>query len=443
MMDALLEVPAPDELPEGWRVGPVLDFFQLQRGHDLPVQDRRDGPVPVIASNGAVGFHDKSPLPGPGVVTGRSGTIGNVSFVEGAYWPLNTTLYVKDFKGTDPKFAYYFLQNFPLKDHQTGTGVPTLNRNDVHAVEVQFPPLDEQQRIAEVLRSVDEAIVAADLALAQTKQVRQSVVDVLLFPNNGHHRSELRRFRLSDLISIAHGFPFKSEYFTFERVDPILLTPGNFSVEKTLYFGERTKHYRGPVPDGYVLEEGSLVVVMTDLTQDMAILGNAIEIPGGSVILHNQRIGRVSLLKPDLIDLAYVRLLLNSEPVQSRIKATASGSTVRHTAPSRILECEIELPPLDEQARIVEIAKSLDDLVVAEERRRSNVEAIGALAHLRDLRGTIAADLLSGRVRVPQSNVVPIRSNVQPAFKRAVFAAEIVHQLDGTSAEPSRRQSKV
>ena len=162
-----------------------------------------------------------------------------------------------------------------------------------------------------------------------------------------------------------------------------------------------------------------------------------------SVILHNQRIGRVSLLKPDLIDLAYVRLLLNSEPVQSRIKATASGSTVRHTAPSRILECEIELPPLDEQARIVEIAKSLDDLVVAEERRRSNVEAIGALAHLRDLRGTIAADLLSGRVRVPQSNVVPIRSNVQPAFKRAVFAAEIVHQLHNDNKFGSVKHEKI
>ncbi len=148
------------EVPEGWTAGPLLDYFQLQRGHDLPVQDRKPGAVPIIASNGVVGCHDKSSLGGPGVITGRSGSIGNVNFVEGAYWPLNTTLYVRDFKGSDPKFVYYFLQHFPLKDHATGTGVPTLNRNDVHAVGVVFPPFDEQRRIAEVLQSVDEAIAA-------------------------------------------------------------------------------------------------------------------------------------------------------------------------------------------------------------------------------------------------------------------------------------------
>lgn len=152
------------EVPVGWSLGPVLEFFQLQRGHDLPVQERRPGTVPVIASNGQVGWHSMSPLLGPGVITGRSGTIGNVSYIQGAYWPLNTTLYVCDFKRSDPKFVYYFLQNFPLADHQSGTGVPTLNRNDVHAVNVLFPPLDEQRRIAVVLRSVDEAI-AANVAL--------------------------------------------------------------------------------------------------------------------------------------------------------------------------------------------------------------------------------------------------------------------------------------
>lgn len=168
------------QVPEGWSLGSLLDFFQLQRGHDLPVQDRNGGDVPVIASNGVVGFHNQSPMDGPGVVTGRSGTIGNVSFVEGAYWPLNTTLYVKDFKGSDPKFVFHFLQHFPLKDYQSGTGVPTLNRNDVHVVPVQFPPLDEQRRIAEVLRSVDEAIAAADEAQQATMNVFSNVRAELL-----------------------------------------------------------------------------------------------------------------------------------------------------------------------------------------------------------------------------------------------------------------------
>lgn len=302
----------------------------------------------------------------------------------------------------DPDFLFQVLQSEPLVAHAVataaGTKMPRTHARSILSFEIAAPDLDGQRRIAEVLRSVDEAITRSALALTQARVVRQSAINELLATGGGPDR---RCYLLSEVLSIAHGFPFKSEYFTSNRDDPILLTPGNFSVEKTLYFGERTKHYSGPVPDGYVLEDGSLVVVMTDLTQDMAILGNAVEIKGIGSVLHNQRIGRVSLLHPDLVTKGYARLLLNSDLVQSRVKSTASGSTVRHTAPSRILECEVQLPPLEEQARIVAIAKSLDDIVIAEERRRSDDEVTGPLSHLRVLKDMIARDLLSGRVRVP------------------------------------------
>ncbi len=302
----------------------------------------------------------------------------------------------------DPDYLYHWLRSnkAAFVAVATGTTVKGIRKDLLLSFPLSLPPLYEQRRIAEVLRSVDEAIATADLVLAQAKLVRQSAIDELLSPGDGMAGPDRLSCSLSEVLSIAHGFPFKSEYFTSNRDDPILLTPGNFSVEKTLYFGERTKHYSGPVPDGYVLEGGSLVVVMTDLTQDMAILGNAVEISGNGVVLHNQRIGRVSLLRPDLITKGYARLLLNSRLVQSRIKSTASGSTVRHTAPSRILECEVRLPPLEEQARIVAIAKSLDDIVSAEERRRSDDEVTGPLSHLRGLMKVIAADLLSGNVRM-------------------------------------------
>lgn len=305
--------------------------------------------------------------------------------------------------GADQQFLFQHVLHGNFIDYltpiMTGSNYPAVSASDVEEYPLRLPPLDEQRRIAEVLRSVDEAIAAADLALAQAKLVQRMTVNELLSPEDT--MAGRLCYHLSEVISVAHGFAFKSEFFTTNRDDPVLLTPGNFSVEKTLYFGERTKHYSGPIPDGYVLENGSLVVVMTDLTQDMAILGNAVEINANSVVLHNQRIGRVSLLRPDLISKGYARLLLNSDLVQARVKATASGSTVRHTAPSRILECEVRLPDLDEQARIVAIAKSLDDVVSAEERRRSDVEASGPLSHLRDFKMKIANDLLSGHVRVP------------------------------------------
>ncbi|TGV96169.1 restriction endonuclease subunit S, partial [Mesorhizobium sp. M2E.F.Ca.ET.154.01.1.1] len=94
--------------------------------------------------------------------------------MEGPYWPLNTTLYVRDFKGSEPEFVYRFLEHFPLTEFQSGTGVPTLNRNDIHPIDVAFPPLDEQRRIAEVLRSADEAIAAKQEMLSAIKRFKRS-----------------------------------------------------------------------------------------------------------------------------------------------------------------------------------------------------------------------------------------------------------------------------
>ena len=86
------------------------DFVTLQRGFDLPNGDRTPGPYPVIASTGANGFHNSCRVQAPGVTTRRSGSLGTVLYVDQPFWPLNTTLWVKDFKGNDPKYVFYLLQ---------------------------------------------------------------------------------------------------------------------------------------------------------------------------------------------------------------------------------------------------------------------------------------------------------------------------------------------
>ncbi|MGD9664191.1 MAG: restriction endonuclease subunit S [Novosphingobium sp.] len=163
-----------------WAARPILDCFQLQRGHDLPVQKREPGDVPVIASNGPVGAHNVAAIPGPCVVTGRSGTIGKVSYFAGPSWPLNTTLYVKDFRGSDPRFVFHFLSAFPLQDYQSGTGVPTLNRNDVHAVDVFWPPKEEQEMVAKALDRLERAVGDAEDALRSLVGVKRSLMSDLL-----------------------------------------------------------------------------------------------------------------------------------------------------------------------------------------------------------------------------------------------------------------------
>jgi type I restriction enzyme, S subunit len=126
-------------LPEGWCFGKALDLFELQRGFDLPIQEREDGVIPIIASTGVTGFHSSYKIQGPGVVTGRSGTIGQVMFIDSDFWPLNTTLWVKKCKSCGPIFVKYFLQNFNLESLCGGSAVPSLDRKAVHVQKIVIP----------------------------------------------------------------------------------------------------------------------------------------------------------------------------------------------------------------------------------------------------------------------------------------------------------------
>lgn len=133
-------------------------ILTLQRGFDLPVQDRGGGLYPVVASNGVVGLHDVYKVDPPGVVIGRSGSIGGGQFIDTPFWPLNTTLYVVDFKGNDPKFCYYLLRSIDFSGFNVGSGVPTLNRNHIHPLPVLCPPYGEQRCIGAVLGALDDKI---------------------------------------------------------------------------------------------------------------------------------------------------------------------------------------------------------------------------------------------------------------------------------------------
>jgi type I restriction enzyme, S subunit len=134
------------------------DFVTLQRGFDLPKTEMRDGPFPVLGSTSIIGKHSEFKVEPPGVVTGRSGSLGVVQYVDDRYWPHNTALWVKDFKGNDPKFVYYCMQGLDFGRFNAGAGVPTLNRNHLDSLEVNVPPLSIQRCIAGILSAYDDLI---------------------------------------------------------------------------------------------------------------------------------------------------------------------------------------------------------------------------------------------------------------------------------------------
>lgn len=131
------------QIPEGWEVKRLDDFVTLQRGFDLPKKKRNEkGCVPIYAASGINGYHDQVKAKGPGIVTGRSGTLGIVNLVLEDHWPLNTSLWVKEFKGCTAFYAYYVLDSIGLERFNSGASVPTLNRNDVHGNPVIAPPTE-------------------------------------------------------------------------------------------------------------------------------------------------------------------------------------------------------------------------------------------------------------------------------------------------------------
>ena len=141
-----------------WREMSLGEVVELKRGYDLPKRDRSPGPVPLVSSSGITDHHGEAKVKGPGVVTGRYGTLGQVFFVRDDFWPLNTTLYVRDFKGNDPRFISYFLRTLDFSAYSDKAAVPGLNRNHLHQEIVRPPPLEEQRTIARVLGALDDRI---------------------------------------------------------------------------------------------------------------------------------------------------------------------------------------------------------------------------------------------------------------------------------------------
>lgn len=140
-----------DGIPEGWEYNELVELFVLQRGFDLSNSKRILGDVPIYASTGIVGYHNEHKVLEKTVITGRSGSLGEVMITNGPSWPLNTTLWVKDFKKFTPEMAYFTLKNLGLESFNAGAAVPTLNRNDVHKVKVLTPTkeiIDEFSKLA-------------------------------------------------------------------------------------------------------------------------------------------------------------------------------------------------------------------------------------------------------------------------------------------------------
>ncbi|MDM1094902.1 restriction endonuclease subunit S [Myroides odoratimimus] len=168
-------------IPNGWKCTRFKDVSVLQRGKDLTDNNVKKGIYPVVKSNGVQIYHNEYFIEPPGIVTGRSGTIGKVFYIDEKFWAHNTTLYIKDFKNNFPKYIYYLIKRMDFRQYYAGTTVPTLNRNDIHKLKVTVPnSFDEQKTIVDVLELYETILNKKIKKIKSLEQLKKSLMQNLL-----------------------------------------------------------------------------------------------------------------------------------------------------------------------------------------------------------------------------------------------------------------------
>lgn len=277
-----------------------------------------------------------------------------------------------------------------------------------------LPELNEQKSVGVVLRLLDETIAKTEAVIEKLKQVRAGLLYDLLtcgLDEHGHLRDpvahpeqfkdsplgripkEWRISRIADEAEIQHGYAFDGKYFTDRPLGPRLLVPGNFHREGGLYFTDNnTKYYSGDFPSESILVNGDLLIVMTDLSPRTLILGRTVLFNQPFPVLHNQRIGKFCLKRPDEWNTKYFSTLMNDDRLRRKVIREATGTTVRHTSPDRIRSGFVLKPCREEQDQIT---------LIIENHNLTISVATDELDKLRALKSGLSDDLLKGHVRMP------------------------------------------
>ena len=181
---------------------------------------------------------------------------------------------------------------------------------------------------------------------------------------------------LSEFISIKHGFAFKGEYFKDRETRDYLMTPGNFAIGGG-FKGDKFKYYDGPVPEDYILQKGDLIITMTDLSKETDTLGYSALVPSisGRRLLHNQRVGLVEFKNAEL-DKMFLYFLLRSREYRHHVVSGATGTTVKHTSPTKIVSFQFRKPPLHMQKSIGERLIAIEEKIQLNRQTNQTLEAM-------------------------------------------------------------------
>lgn len=406
-----------------WKDCTLGDVIELKRGYDLPQKERLPGDVPLVSSSGVTDSHAKAMVKGPGVVTGRYGTLGQVFYVEQDFWPLNTTLYVRDFKGNDPRFISYFLRDIDFLAYSDKAAVPGLNRNHLHQAKIRFPTnLTEQRAIAHILGALDskielnrrtsetlEAMARAlfkgwfvDFEPVRAKQESRWHIGQSL-PGLPAHLYDMFPDQLveSELGEIPVGWKLGA----IEDLCSSISSGGTPARKNPLYWSNGTIPWfkTGELNDGPLLDADEKI-------NEAALAGSSCKLwPAGTILFAlyaSPTVGRIGILTApgtsnqaaaglmakDNFGIPFLRRVLIE--AREKLQSVAVGAAQQNINQAILKSHQIILPASELAREYSRIVSSWDD---------QQVEIAREIRSLNLLRDTLLHKLISGELRIPDA----------------------------------------
>lgn len=356
-----------------WKTSTIGEIAPLQRGYDLPTNSVISGTIPVVYSNGILRFHNEGKCQAPAIITGRSGTIGKFTYIDhGEYWPHNTSLWVTTFHNNYPRFVYYFFQNVGFEKYATGSGVPTLNRNDIHKHIESIPSnKEEQQAIASYFTSLDSQISTATSRLASLKQMKAASLQAM-FPQEGETVPKIR----------FKGFEgeWKKVKFseTYERSS--IKNDLSFGTDKiisvaNMYFIKNSRQVDDDYLRSYNIMRLGDIAFEGNKSKDFAhgrLVENTI---GDGIVSH---VFVVMKPKSKKYDLNFWKYYINNENIMGKIlcRCTKSSTMMNDIVVDDFLKESILVPSFEEQIEIGKILTSLDRQISLQSQRLEKLKQI-------------------------------------------------------------------
>ncbi|HEY1224468.1 MAG TPA: restriction endonuclease subunit S [Brevundimonas sp.] len=378
----------PSEVPDGWRAVALGDVIRLEYGRALAASAREAGSVPVYGSNGICGQHSTALVNERAIVVGRKGTAGSVTVTSGPFWPIDTTYFVVPRVEADFDWLAATLEHARLPELNEATGVPGLNRDKAYLQPILLPPVDEQRRIAEVLRSVDHQTDLTKRTLAATSAAKNATLIAILHSNSWPY------VRVGDLLAPTQtpmrSGPFGSALLKSELADSgvPLLGIDNVHVERFV------PEYRRFISDAKYEELARYTVFPNDvMVTIMGTVGRCCVVPQGIGRAISSKHVWTLTLDEQKYSPAFLAWQINHEPrVLNQLRGSAQGGIMSAISSETLRNLLVPAPP---QSLMLE----LDRLIISANSTLCRLEE--ELAGLKRLKRLVAGDLLSGRVRVP------------------------------------------